>query len=171
MGPRASYSRPALSARRASTTLSGPTYSMFAERNLAQPPHVAPATPISLVCALGGSLASLAMRLLCLFIPDPLSQQLNSPPAASADPPPVATAASAVAVATCAASAAATQHANANANAVPAAAAASADPPPVSKAAPAATAATCAASAFTTPHCCGGHSLPTARWELLAPTG
>jgi len=148
--PRASYSRPALSARRASTTLSGLTYSMFAERDLAQPPHVAPATPISPVCALGGSLASLAMRLLCLFIPDPPSQQLNSPPAASADPPPVATAASAVAAATCAASAAATQHANATA--VPAAAAASADPPPVSTAASAAAAATCAASAVTTPH-------------------
>jgi len=68
--PRPSYSKPALSARRASTTLlSGPTYSMFAERNLAQAPHVAPATPVSPVCALGGSLASLAMRLLCLFIP------------------------------------------------------------------------------------------------------
>ena len=90
--PRARDHRPALSARRASTTISGPTYSMFADRNLAQ--HVAPATPASPVCTIGGHLAFLCMRLLYLVFPTARS----ATPGAAASP--LAAAAHAAATAT-----------------------------------------------------------------------
>ena len=91
--PGAGYSRPALSARRASSKLSGPTYSMFAERNLAQPPHDTSATPSSFGNTLGGSLASLAMRLLCLLLsaapPKESQQSPDTPPPTDATTPPL----------------------------------------------------------------------------------
>jgi len=147
--PRARDHRPALSARRASTTISGPTYSMFADRNLA--PHVAPATPASPVCTIGGQLASLCMRLLCLV--SPTARSATPSAAASSLAATAHAAATATARPTTTGAAAAHAAADADANAAAAVTARPATPsaaaPPAAAAADAHAAATAAARPAT----------------------
>jgi len=94
-GPRgAGYRRPALFAKRASSKLSGPTYSMFAERNLARPPHDTSAASTISANAPGGTLTSLAMRLLGFLLPaaspKPSQQGMDTSPPTDVETPPPA---------------------------------------------------------------------------------